>query len=236
MRTLIYFVLLIILVILLIPLLLFCVLTRLSQPIIFFGKQAIHLGQKILGVDLEVRGVERIDPDSAYVFMANHMSLIDGPLLFMLIPQPVRVLLKKEVFRIPVIGLSMKHVGFVPVDRKRLKGARQSIERASRLMTEKSYSFLIFPEGTRSRDGLIQPFKRGGFFLAVNTQAPIFPITIKGAFELMPRGSFFVKRGKIKVIFHKPVKIEGSDRGSIPEISKKVGSVIQSGLINGEKR
>jgi 1-acyl-sn-glycerol-3-phosphate acyltransferase len=222
MRTLIYFVFLIILVVLMIPLLLFCILTRLSQPIIFFGKQAIRLGQKILGIELEVRSVEKIDKDTAYVFMANHMSFIDGPLLFMLIPQPARVLLKKEAFRIPVIGLGMKHIGFIPVDRKGLRGGKQSIEKASQLMKEKSYSFLIFPEGTRSRDGMLQPFKRGGFFLAVNTQAPILPITIKGAFELMPRRSFFVKRGKIKVIFHEPVKAEGFDRGSIPEISNTV--------------
>jgi 1-acyl-sn-glycerol-3-phosphate acyltransferase len=236
MRTLIYFILLIILVILLIPLLLFCILTKFSQPIIFFGKRAIRFGQKILGIELEVRGIEKIDRDTAYIFMANHTSFVDGPLLFMLIPHPVRVLLKKEAFRIPVIGLSMKHIGFVPVDRKSLKGGIQSIEKASQLMKEKSYSFLIFPEGTRSRDGMPQPFKRGGFFLAVNTQAPILPITIKGTFELMPRRSFFVKRGKIKVIFHEPVKAEGFDRGSIPEISDKVRSAIQSGLMKGEKR
>lgn len=235
MRTLIFFVLLIILAILLIPLLLFCILTRLSQPIIFFGKAVIRFGQKILGVELDVRGAEEIEKESTYVFMANHMSFIDGPLLFMLIPQFIRVLLKKEAFRIPIIGLAMRHVGFVPVDRKGLKGGRQSIEKASRLMKEKSYSFLIFPEGTRSRDGLLQPFKRGGFFLAVNTQAPILPITIRGTFELMPRGSFFVKRGKIKVVFQEPVQVEGFDQSNIPELSSRVRSAIQSGLINGEK-
>jgi len=236
MRTLIYFILLIILALSLIPLLLFCFLTRLSQPIIFFGKQAIRLGQKILGVDLDVQGVEKINRNSAYVFMANHMSFLDGPLLFWLIPQPVRVLLKKEAFRIPVVGLGMRQVGFIPVDRKRLKGGKQSIERASRLIKEKAYSFLIFPEGTRSRDGLLQSFKRGGFFLAINAQVPILPITIRGSFELMPRGSFFVKRGKIKVKFYEPVPVKGFDRGGIPELSDKVRGIIQSGLINGEKR
>jgi len=223
------------LIILLIPLLLFCILTKISQPIIFFGKQAIRLGQKILGVELDVRGAEKIDKGFTYVFMANHTSFVDGPLLFMLIPQPVRVLLKKEAFRIPVIGLAMRHVGFVPVDRKGLKGGKQSIEKASWLIKEKGYSFLIFPEGTRSRDGLLQPFKRGGFFLAVNTQAPILPITIGGTFKLMPRRSFFVKRGKIKVVFHEPIKVEEFDRSNIPELSNRVRSVIQAGLINGEK-
>jgi 1-acyl-sn-glycerol-3-phosphate acyltransferase len=103
-------------------------------------------------------------------------------------------------------------------------------------MREKRYSFLIFPEGTRSRDGGLQPFKRGGFFLAVSTQAPILPITIGGTFELMPRGRFFVKSGKIKVVFHEPVEVEGHDRDSIQEISSKVRSVIQSEIMNGEKR
>jgi len=235
MRTLIYFVLLIILVIFLIPLLLFCFLTKLSQPIIFFGKLAISLGQKILGIGLDVCGVEKIDQESSYVFMANHTSFIDGPLIFMIIPHPVRVLLKKEAFRIPVIGLGMKQVGFIPVDRKGLKGGKQSIEKASHLMEKKGYSFLIFPEGTRSRDGLLQPFKRGGFFLAVKAQVPIVPITIKGTFELMPRGKFFVKRGKIKVIFHEPVRVGGFNRNSLLELSEMVRSIIQSGLVMGEK-
>jgi len=230
MRTLILLVIIIILTIFLIPLILFSFLTNLSQPIIFFGKLALRLGQKILGISLDVHGIEKIDRESSYVFMANHTSFLDGLLLFMIIPHPVRVLLKKEAFRIPIIGLGMRTVGFIPVDRKGLRGGKQSIDKATHLMKEEGYSFLIFPEGTRSRNGLLQPFKRGGFFLTVNTQVPIVPITIKGTFELMPKGSFSVKRGKIKVIFHEPVQVKGFNRHSLTELSEKVRSVIYSEL------
>jgi len=162
--------------------------------------------------------------------MANHASFLDGPLLFMLIPHPVRVLLKKEAFRIPIIGLGMKCIGFIPVDRKGLRGGKQSIDKASQLIREKGYSFLIFPEGTRRREGLLQPFKRGGFFLAINSQVSVVPITIKGSFEIMPRGSFFIKKGKMKIIFHEPVQVKGFHQNNLPELLNKVRNIIQSGL------
>jgi 1-acyl-sn-glycerol-3-phosphate acyltransferase len=194
------------------------------------GKWALWIGQKILGIRLDASGIERIDQRVPYVFMANHLSLIDGPLLFMLIPQFVRVLLKKDAFRIPIIGQAMRQVGFVPVDRKGLKGGKKSIDRATRMIKEKGISFLIFPEGTRSRDGKLQPFKRGGFFLATNSQVPIIPVSIKGSYAIMPKGSFFSKKGKVGVIFHPPVSIQGVDRNNLSQLMGKVRSVIQSGL------
>jgi len=198
MRTLIILFIYGLLAILLIPVLFFCYLVRYSQPLILIGKWAIWLGQKILGIRLEVSGLENIDKKASCVFMANHLSIIDGPMLFMIIPQSVRVILKKEVFRIPIIAQAMRQVGFIPVDRKRLRGGKESIDRASRHIKEEGCSFLIFPEGTRSRDGKLQPFKRGGFFLALASLAPIVPVSIEGSYELMPRGSFFAKKGKAR--------------------------------------
>lgn len=230
MRTVILLLIYILLTIILIPILLICYLLRIRQPILAISKWAMRLGKTILGLGLEVSGAERVDRKTSFVLMANHLSLLDGPLLFMLIPQPVRVILKKEVFRIPIIGLGMRHLNFVPVDRKSMKGGKRSIDRASRLMRERGYSFLIFPEGTRSRDGNLQPFKRGGFFLALESQASILPITIKGTFELMPRGNFFVKKGKIQVNFSPPVSVQGFDHSNIHGLVEKVRGIIQSGL------
>ncbi|MFQ5722337.1 MAG: lysophospholipid acyltransferase family protein, partial [Candidatus Aminicenantales bacterium] len=105
-----------------------------------------------------------------------------------------------------------------------------SIDRATRLIKEKGFSFLIFPEGTRSRDGKIQAFKRGGFFLAVNSQVPIVPISIKGTYELMPRGSFFVKKGKIKVVFHPPFPVSGYNKNNLNKLVEKIKGIIVSGL------
>jgi 1-acyl-sn-glycerol-3-phosphate acyltransferase len=230
MRTIVLLITYTILAILLIPVLLFCYPLKFAQPIILVGKCALWAGQKILGIRLDSSGIERIDKKESYVFMANHLSLIDGPLLFMIIPQFARVLLKKEAFRIPVIGLAMKAVGFVSVDRKGLKGGKKSIDRATRVIKEKGFSFLIFPEGTRSRDGKLQPFKRGGFFLAVNSQVPIFPVSIRGSYALLPKGSFFAKKGKVGVMFHPPVSVRGFDRNNLSQLMDEVRSVIQSGL------
>ncbi len=230
MRTLILLLIYIIIILLLIPVLLFCMLIRAPRPILVVGKWAMKLGKAVLGINLEVSGLETIDKKSSYVFMANHLSFLDGPLLYMLIPQPVRVILKKEVFRIPIVGLGMSHVDFIPVDRKRITGGKRSIEKASRLMRERGFSFLIFPEGTRSRDGNLQPFKRGGFFLALASQAPILPISIKGSFELMPKGSFFVKRGKIKVVFNAPVPVLGFNRDNLHQLIERVRGIIQTKL------
>ena len=232
MRTLIILFIYGLLAVLVIPVLFFCYLVRYSQPLILIGKWAIWLGQKILGIRLEVSGLENIDKKASYVFMANHLSIIDGPMLFMIIPQSVRVILKKEVFRIPIIAQAMKQVGFIPVDRKRLRGGKESIDRASRHIKEKSCSFLIFPEGTRSRDGKLQPFKRGGFFLALASLAPIVPVSIQGSYELMPRGGFFVKKGKVRASFHPAVSVKGFSRESLPQLIDRVKNSIQSGLEN----
>jgi 1-acyl-sn-glycerol-3-phosphate acyltransferase len=158
------------------------------------------------------------------------LSFLDGPLLFLVIPQAIRVILKKEVFRIPVVGQGMRFVGFVPVDRKRVRGGKKSIERAARLMRERGYSYLIFPEGTRSRDGLIQAFKRGGFFLALESGAAIVPITIRGTYELMPRGTIFPRRGKVDVLFHRPVPVASFDPHTMQTLIDNVREAIVSGL------
>jgi 1-acyl-sn-glycerol-3-phosphate acyltransferase len=162
--------------------------------------------------------------------MANHLSFIDGPLLFWLIPHKIRVLLKKEAFRYPVLGLGMRLAGFVPVDRRDFKSGKKSIDRASESIRKKGYSFLIFPEGTRSRDGRIQSFRRGAFFLAVNSQVPVIPVSISGSYELMPKGSFSTKKGRIKVVFHPEVSVQGLERENIPELMKKTRDLIISGL------
>lgn len=200
------------------------------DPILRIAKWAMNLGSKVLGLKVKVSGREQLDPKSSYIFMANHLSFLDGPLLFWLIPRSIRVILKKEVFRIPVIGVGMRYVGFIPVDRKRIRGGKKSIDRAVWLMKRRGYSFLIFPEGTRSRDGCIQAFKRGGFFLALESRAPIVPITIKGTYELMPRGRITTKRGLVNVLFHSPVPVQGYNQSNMSVLMDRVKGAIESGL------
>lgn len=228
MRTIIVLAVYFVIIMLTTPVLLLCLLLGRQEPIFSIGKAAIRVGKELLGINIEVSGLGNIDREKPHVYMSNHLSFLDGPMLFLVIPQPIRVILKKEVMRIPVVGDVMKFIEFVPVDRKALKGGKQSIDRASRLIREKGYSFLIFPEGTRSYDGKLQAFKRGGFFLAIKTSVSIFPVTIRGSRELMPRGSFFIKKGKVSVTFHPPISIEGYDYKSIPRLSNHVRKIIQA--------
>lgn len=230
MRTIVLLFVYVVIIILVIPVLIILYILRLKLPIFWITKGVLKFGQKILGIRLEVSGLENIDKKKSYIFMPNHLSILDGPLMVMLIPQPVRVILKRGVFRIPVIGQVMRHVNFVSVDRRGKRGGRESIEKASTLMKEKGYSFLIFPEGTRSYDGRLQRLRRGGFYLALNSQVPIVPITIKGTYEIMPKGSFFIKKGNIRVTFYPPVSVRGMDRDSIPVLLSKIQSTILSGL------
>ena len=230
MRTLILCLVYALVIFLAIPLFIFCFVIRWRIPLLLLGKAAIAAGPKILGIQLDVSGRDSVDRVNPSVFMANHLSFLDGPLLFYLIPQVVRVIMKKEILHIPIIGWAMGFVGFVPVDRKGLKSGRRSIERATRLIKTKGYSYLIFPEGTRSRDSKMQSFRRGAFFLAINSQTPIVPITIEGTYSLMPKGSPLTKKGTVRVIFHKAVSVNGLTQEDMPALMEHVRARIRAGF------
>lgn len=224
----------ILLVLLLIPFLLLCMLVGTRAPLVAVGKWAMRLSRRILGIRLDVRGLENVDQGRPLIFMANHLSFLDGPLLFILIPHSVRVIIKKGVGRIPVVGLGMRFVGFLTVDRKGARKGKARIELAARMMRERSYSFLIFPEGTRSRDGRLGAFRRGGFFLALESGAPIVPVAIRGTYEMMPRGRWYVGKGRVRVDFLAPVPSEGTAVETMPDLMEKVRSAIAAGLEKGD--
>ncbi|HVP90835.1 MAG TPA: lysophospholipid acyltransferase family protein [Terriglobales bacterium] len=216
--------------VLVIPVLAACALAGRRDPIIRIGQWAVRVGCRILGIRVEVSGLEGIDPGAPFIFMANHVSLLDGPLVATFVGRPVRIILKKSIFWIPVLGTGMRFVGFVPVDRKGAKGGQKSIRRAARLIREKGYSFLVFPEGTRSRDGKAGPFRRGGFFLALESGVPIVPVTIAGSFELMPRGQWYACSGIIRIAFHEPVSVDGCTVETMGALMEKVrGAIIGAG-------
>ena len=219
-----------VLLVLIAPFVLLCMISGMREPLIAVGKWAMRVSRAVLGIKVEVSGIEHVDPKTAYVFMPNHLSFLDGPMMLMVIPRSVRVIVKKSVFATPVLGWAMLHVGFVPVDRKGESGGKKSVEKAVRLMKERGYSFMIYPEGTRSLDGKLQRFRRGGFFLAIASGAPIVPVTIRGTFELMPKGRFGTKRGTVSVEFHPPVPVDGCSVGDMEGLIDKVREAIRSGL------
>jgi 1-acyl-sn-glycerol-3-phosphate acyltransferase len=200
------------------------------EPLVAIGKWTMRLSRRILGIPLDVRGLERLDRSRPLIVMANHLSFLDGPVLFMLLPLPLRVIIKKGIGRIPVLGPGMRYVGFLTVDRKAARESKGRIETAARLMRERGYSFLIFPEGTRSGDGRLGPFRRGGFFLALESAAPIVPIAIRGTYDMMPRGRWYVGKGRIRIDVLAPVPTEGTTVDTMPELMDRVRSAIAAGL------
>lgn len=209
-----------------IPLWLVCLPFGLRDPLFRYGRWIALVLQRIVGVRLEVSGLEHAQGNGPRVFMANHVSLIDGPLAVLAIPEFSRVIMKRSIFSIPVAGPAMRYTGFVPVDRKKAHGGIESIEEASAIMKKRGYSFLIFPEGTRSRDGRLQRFKRGGFVLALSASAPIVPMTIRGSFELMPRNARVCRPGTVRIEFHEPIPIDGHTHENMMELIDKVKASI----------
>lgn len=233
-RTLLVGLLAVVCVLILTPVLLVCYLTRFRLPLLAAGKGFVFLAQKIGGVRTEISGRDNVRPKTQYIFMANHQSFLDGPLVYRAIPGFARVILKKEVFRLPIIGLGMHLIGFISVDRKGARGGRRSLDRAAEYMARRGYSYLVFPEGTRTRDGRLQPFKRGGFFLALKAGVPIVPVTIQGTYALMPRGSSCFRPGKVRIAFHPPIPVAGRDAESLPGLIAEVERSIASALDDKE--
>jgi 1-acyl-sn-glycerol-3-phosphate acyltransferase len=209
------------------PILLVCALLNRPEPLFLLSKHAVAVGEVILGLKIEYKGLHRIKKDHRYIYMPNHLSMLDGPLIFKCIPQNVRVILKQGVFKLPVIGEAMKEAHFIPVDRMGKQGGKRAVQRAVRMIKKNNVSFLIFPEGTRSSDGKLQKFRRGGFFMAIDSQTPIVPVSIIGTYDLMPRGSYFIKKGKIKIIFHPPISVEAYTHDNMQDLIDKVFKIIQ---------
>jgi 1-acyl-sn-glycerol-3-phosphate acyltransferase len=144
-----------------------------------------------------------LDPKRPYVFMSNHASTVDIWALYVALPIPVRMLAKKQLAAIPLLGWAMWAGRFIFIDRHNAVSARRSIERA-RERIRGGESVLIFPEGTRTRDGALLPFKKGGFHLALEAGVPIVPVALSGTRDAMPRGSWLVRAGEVKVTVGEP--------------------------------
>ncbi|MCG8459057.1 MAG: 1-acyl-sn-glycerol-3-phosphate acyltransferase [Holophagales bacterium] len=184
------------------------------------------------GVRLRSVFEEPLDSRCGYIFMANHQSMYDIPALIAGMPGEVRFLAKKSLFKIPVFGWALSAGGFVPVDRGNRQAASETYQRATRIL-ESGRSILIFPEETRSADGRLLPFKRGGAVLAAKTGFPIVPVGIRGTRDVRPKGSLLVHPGPVVVRYGKPIEVEGHDAGTRDAALTRVRSAIE-GLIEPE--
>ncbi|MBT8377632.1 MAG: 1-acyl-sn-glycerol-3-phosphate acyltransferase [Ignavibacteria bacterium] len=157
------------------------------------------------GIKLEVTGLENFNKSETYVFVSNHSSQYDIVTLQKVIPNRMAIIFKKELAKIPFFGWQLKMGPYVMIDRENFEKAMQSIEEAKEKMQKQNISIVVFAEGTRSKTGEIQPFKRGAFRLATKVGYPIIPTTIVGSNKIMPKGTYKLRRGTIKVHFDKPI-------------------------------
>jgi 1-acyl-sn-glycerol-3-phosphate acyltransferase len=178
------------------------------------------------GVRVVMEGLENLGRDRAQILVANHQSWFDVLVLAGHLPVEYRFVAKKELTRIPFFGPAWQACGHVAIDRQDRASAIESLEEAGRRVQTERSTMIIFPEGTRSVDGMLQPFKRGAFALAIRSGLPIVPAAILGSGAVMPKGSFRVRPGTIRVRFGEPVFAEGwtySDRAEFTAMMR--GSV-----------
>lgn len=182
--------------------------TLLRRDISFLYRWAMWIantGMKVGGIRIDVSGCEQLDPRQRYIFMSNHVSNLDPPMLLPLLPGRTSIFLKRSLMKIPVLGYAMQLGDFIPVDRDgRVESAKQSVEQARRVM-ESGLHITTFVEGTRSRDGKLLPFKKGPFYLAMETGNPVIPISIWGTEGMMKKGSVRIAPGTAHVVFHAPL-------------------------------
>jgi 1-acyl-sn-glycerol-3-phosphate acyltransferase len=207
----------------------YALLTRDSRFLFWLARRGVRLGFFLARIRIVTHGLEKLPEAPHFIYMMNHNSNLDAPAVFMILPGEVRVLGKKELFRLPVLAAAMRLGGFVPVDRGDRDAAIESVRRAARIAADGA-SFLIAPEGTRSRTGSLLPFKKGGFHMAIESQVPILPITVVGAFELLPPESYSVRPGTIEIFLHDPIETRGMDAKDRSSLMAKVRNAMLPSL------
>ncbi len=196
---------------------------RCNQRLLDWSSRLVAQGE----IDLEVCGADAVDWGHAYVIMSNHQSLYDIPLLYQALRGTVRMVTKQELFKIPIWGRAMRDAGFVPIDRKQRHKAIESISEAGRAI-QRGVNIWIAPEGTRSPDDNLLPFKKGGFILARDLGVPILPVCIDGSRHALPLGSLSPVVGQhVTVTIGAPIPVAGK---SVDDLSAELRGWLEQTL------
>ncbi len=194
-----------------------------------FGKLWANILLTTCGIKVDVMGLENIPMNEPVIFACNHASQIDIPVLYKVLPVTFRFLVKKELFKIPVLGTAMRSAGYIPIDRSGGKAAVRSLQAAAQEL-KKGASIVIFPEGTRSLDGSLGPFKAGAFALAIRSKHPVIPVAIHGTYEILPKGGFTARPGSVRVNIGPPIRMDAERSLSRDEIASMTRETI-AGLL-----
>lgn len=186
------------------PLVLIAYLSSNADLLYYKAAWLAKFGVRLAGVRIEMQGLENLQPGQNYIFMSNHVSNLDPPVLIPSIPGRCSVLVKKELFRIPILGTGMRLADLVPVDRRDREAAIESVRTATDVL-QRGLHMVIYPEGTRSTDGRLLPFKKGPFHLAMDSGVPVIPVTLLGTFEIWPKTRFALRTGTAIIVLHPPI-------------------------------
>lgn len=194
------------------------------------GRLWANINLRAAGVRVEVGGLENIDPDRPYIYAANHQSWFDIFTILGKLPVQFRWLAKEELFKIPFLGAAMSAIGYIPIDRADRRKAFGSLNQAA-MKVKSGTSVVIFPEGTRSVDGVLQGFKKGGFVLSIKSQQPVVPISISGSHRVLPKhGSWDIHPGLIRMTIGAPIPTAGMSTRNKEELMASLREAIRKNL------
>ena len=186
-----------------------------------------RLFHAIIGVKLRVDGQEGIDPDRSYVFVSNHQSNLDIPVHFLACRNPVRYLAKQELFKVPILGYLLRHLDFIKVDRQAHASAHRDINVRVARTVSLGHSLIIYPEGTRTRDGNIHPFKKGAFRIAIDNGMDVVPMaTSSESRQAWPPGSKIIRPATVRVRVGVPISVEGLSATDLDRVRSEAEAAV----------
>jgi len=210
------------------PLLVYTALTKNVEPLYWASIKGIMFFVNCVGVRVHVRGIERI-PKEACIFAANHTSSADAPAVVWAIPRRIAILLKRSLFKVPIVGPAFHQAHFIPVDRFNRDSAINSLEKATESLRG-GQSFLIYPEGTRSPDGRLQEFKKGTAVMAIKAGVKIVPVACSGAHRIMEKRSLRIAPGDIYVEFLDPINAADYNTTERDALTQRLHHAVAAGL------
>ncbi len=183
---------------------------------------------RMAGVKLQVSGADQVDPSRSYVVVSNHLSGFDIMAHFAALPVPIRFLAKTELFKIPIFGRAMRAIGIVEVDRGAGRSIHEHINTTAKAAVSRGLSLIIYPEGTRPRDGVMRPFKKGAFTIATSMALPVLPAAITGSRHVWRPGGLMIRSGVIDVAIMPPIETEGMGPADVEQLRERVHGMIHA--------